>query len=114
MKIMNEPEAQAMGYATFGDVDTACIEVPDSEKGFVISARTSEGKRLTFAFLPYKEGGPPQCVDIVYHDSPKPKVEGYPTFDVLAFGKGPTAFDSRKSKIPVTVASILLDPHPED
>jgi hypothetical protein len=52
--------ARAAGFAYFNGDDHLCVDVPD--ESFTVSCRTSEGRRITFAFLPYKENGPPQAV----------------------------------------------------
>jgi hypothetical protein len=69
--------------------------VPDG--GFTITAKTTEGKRITFAFQPYKNGGPPQCVDIQYHDGEQGVTRNgdpWPVFDVIGFGGD--GFDTRR------------------
>jgi hypothetical protein len=93
--------AVAAGYAEFNRVPTLAVDVPDG--GFTISAKTSEGKRITFSFMPYRNGGPPQCVDVCYHDGgdePNVNKEITPHFDVIGFGGGPnrktgTLWDTR-------------------
>ena len=67
-------QAKADGYAEFNGYPHLCVDVPDG--GFTISAKTSEGKRVTFSFQPYRSGGPAQCVDICYHDSGKIRMNG--------------------------------------
>jgi hypothetical protein len=82
--------AEEEGYASFNKVPTLAVDVPDGT--FTISATTSEGKRITFSFLPYKDGGAPQCVDVCYHDGGKElncNSELHPTFDVIGFGSKP-------------------------
>jgi hypothetical protein len=54
-------DAKSAGYAVF-TATRRCGRHPDG--AFTISAKTSEGKRITFAFQPYRNGGPPQCVDV--------------------------------------------------
>ena len=70
---------------------TLAVDIPDG--GFTITAKTSEGKRITFAFQPYTNGGPPQCVDVCYHDGDKAlncNSEMLPVFDVIGFGSSPS------------------------
>ena len=42
------------------------IDVPDG--AFTITAKTSEGRRVTFCFLEKTYGGPPRFIDIQFHD----------------------------------------------
>lgn len=58
-------EAEAAGFASFNNNPHLCLEIPDGQ--FTISARTSTGRQVTFAFVPYKKDGPAQCVDITDH-----------------------------------------------
>jgi hypothetical protein len=94
-------DAEATGYATFNFNPTLCVDVPDGN--FTISAKTSDGRRITFAFLAYERGGAPQAVDIAYHDGDKElnvNKKLLPVFDVIGFGGGPgtagrSVFDTR-------------------
>jgi hypothetical protein len=101
---------EAAGYAHFNRVPHLCVDVPDG--GFTITAKTSEGKRVTFSFMPYKIGGPPQTVDVVYHDAGTiwPGATA-PTFEVAVLGKGPTLYASRAAgaQRPTLVAVLLED-----
>jgi hypothetical protein len=83
-------EAVADGYAEFNRNPHLAVDVPDG--GFTITCKTSEGKRVTFAFQPYTTGGPPQCVDVAYHDGEKAlncNRDMTPVFDVIGFGSTP-------------------------
>lgn len=86
-------QAENLGFATFNGVPHLCVDVPDG--GFTISAKTTQGKRVTFAFMPYEDDGAPQCVDIQYHDSGTRHDQG-PTFDFVAFGLRQPDIDTRK------------------
>jgi hypothetical protein len=82
----SEVTALAAGFASFNDVPHLCVQLPDGRH--TISVRTSDGKRITFAFLATAvAGGAADCVDIVYHDSgsSRPGSNGatVPTFDVI-------------------------------
>lgn len=80
--------AVADGYAGFNGNPHLAVDVPDG--GFTITAKTTEGKRITFAFQPYRTGGAPGCVDITYHDNGTVDRFGdrdLPTFNVLMFGR---------------------------
>jgi len=105
-------EATAQGFAEFNTCPHLCVNVPDST--FPISVKTSEGKRVTFSFLPYKTGGAPQCVDVCFHDNGTTSHrhgKDVPTFDVLAFGKGRDLFDSRKLEkgVKPAIVCVLMD-----
>jgi len=99
LPIMNAADAESIGFARFNDVPTLPIEVPDGN--FTISARTSDGRRLTFFFGEYRRGAPPSFVDIQYHDHGATIANANggrsPVFDMLTIGLGGAhAFDSRK------------------
>jgi hypothetical protein len=108
-KLYTKPEnAVAAGYAEFNRNPHLAVDVPDG--GFTITAKTTEGKRITFAFQPYKNGGAPQCVDIQYHDGEQGLTRNgdpWPVFNVLGFdaGKGFDTRDTRK----VGIACVLMD-----
>lgn len=114
MKTLSKEEAKQQGYATFNRGPHICIDVPDGQQ--TISVRTSNGKLVTFDFIPYKEGGPANCIDIVQHDTGTVTSNGgrndIPVQRVLCLGAGPTWFRSEAGK-PVTVVAILLDPFEE-
>jgi hypothetical protein len=61
-ELLSVNDAKKKGFATYNGCQHLCLEIPDGMT--TISARTSEGKKITFSFLPYKTDGPPQCVDI--------------------------------------------------
>jgi hypothetical protein len=82
----SEVIALAAGFASFNNVPHLCVQLPDGHQ--TISVRTSDGKRITFAFLATAAaGGAADWVDIVYHDSgstrPSPNGAAAPTFDVI-------------------------------
>ena len=90
LPFMRAADSEAIGFARFNDVPHKVIDVP--EGGFTISARTSDGNRVTLYFGPYETGGPPRFIDIQYHDrgSTIPDANGgrVPTFDSFAITKG--------------------------
>ncbi len=110
-------DATAQGFATFNEVPTLCVEIPDGNS--TVSFKLSDGRRLTVAFLPYADGGVPQCADICYHDNGTtgltPNKTRVPTFDVIAFGGGKTVVDTRTAG-PAARPSILtvLMPEPSE
>lgn len=109
MKTRTEDEAKAEGYATFNHCTHECIDVKDGISTY--SFRTSEGKRLTISFLPYTNGGPPQCTDIAYHDSGVDVMtksrEPMPAMHTILW-TGDREHDTRKTA-PVAFATILMD-----
>lgn len=62
--IMSQAEAVALGFAGFNDVPHKPIDVPDGE--YTITARPSDGRRVTFCFLPDRERSHAGYVDIQY------------------------------------------------
>ena len=112
---MTASDAEAIGFARFNDVPTLAVDIPDGN--FTISARTSDGRRITFFFGEYQRGAPPSSVDIQYHDngSAIPNANGgtSPTFDMLTIGRGGNhAYDSRlhPADDKPSIAVILLGP----
>jgi len=99
LPIMTAHDAESIGFARFNDVPTLPIEIPDGN--FTVSARTSDGRRITFFFGEYERGAPPSFVDIQYHDNATtiPNANGgtSPSFDMLTIGRGGhNAYDSRR------------------
>ena len=113
LPVMTAADATSIGFARFNDVPTLPIDVPDGN--FTISARTSDGRRITFFFGEYQRGAPPSLVDIQYHDQGAtiPNANGgrSPIFDMLTIGLGGRqAFDTRKlpDNDKPSIAVILL------
>src|SRR3546814_10910290 len=67
LPIMTSEDAEKIGFARFNRVPTLPIDIPDG--GFTISAKTSEGRRITFYFGPHRTGGPARFVDVQFHDA---------------------------------------------
>lgn len=114
LPIMTRADAESIGFAIFNHVPTLPIDIPDG--GFTISAKTSEGLRVTFYFGPYRTGGPPRFIDIQYQDSgmavPGGDVSPVPVFDMLTIAeKGIHRYDSRKADISEkpSIAVVLLE-----
>ena len=103
------------GYAEFNNVPHLAVDVPDG--GFTITAKTSEGKRITFSFMPYRDNGPPQCVDVQYHDNGTVHAKNgidIPDFNVLLFGETKARavmdqYDSRKQPFRPSIVCVLID-----
>jgi hypothetical protein len=114
-KICTAEEAVAYGYAEFNRNPHLCVDVPDGS--FTITAKTSEGKRITFSFLPYKHDGPAKCVDIQYHDSGHTHFKNgihIPEFDAVLFGETgkkhvPIQLDTRKQPHKPSIVCVLMD-----
>lgn len=118
LPIMTAADAESIGFARFNNVPTLPIDIPDGN--FTISAKTSDGRRITFFFGEYRRGAPASFVDIQFHDSPTsiPNADGgrSPTFDLLTIGLGGRhVFDSRKGAPDdkPSIAVILIG-EPED
>ena len=71
IKPTTRTQAKADGFAAFNNGPHLCIDVPD--RHFTITARTSSGKKITFAFVPYGDGDhcEASCIDIKQHDIDK-------------------------------------------
>ncbi|WP_231923292.1 hypothetical protein [Sphingobium cloacae] len=111
---MTSADAENVGFAIFNHVPTLPIDIPDG--GFTVSAKTSEGLRVTFYFGPYRTGGPPRCIDICYHDASMTVPDGggspVPVFDMFTIAEeGRHPYDSRKSDVSEkpSIAVVLLD-----
>lgn len=99
LPVMTAADAESIGFARFNDVPTLPIDIPDGN--FTISARTTDGRRITFFFGEYRRGMPPSFVDIQYHDHgatiPNANGDRSPVFDMLTIGLGGRqVFDSRQ------------------
>ncbi|MCJ2180175.1 hypothetical protein [Novosphingobium album (ex Hu et al. 2023)] len=90
LPVMTKADAVSIGFAGFNDVPHKPIDIPDGE--FTITAKTSDGRRVTFCFLPGKDYGPAEFVDIQYHDAgtaiPNTDGEHSPTFNAFGIGRG--------------------------
>lgn len=113
LPVMIAADAESIGFSRFNDVPTLPIDIPDGN--FTISARTSDGRRITFFFGEYRTGAPPSFVDIQYHDHGATIANANggrsPVFDMLTIGLGGRqVFDSRKSgdEDKPSIAVVLL------
>lgn len=118
LPVMTARDAESIGFARFNDVPTLPIDIPDGN--FTISARTSDGRRITFFFGEYERGAPPSFVDIQFHDAgmtvPAANGSPMPVFDMLTIARGGRQpYDSRKAELDAkpSIAVLLLD-HPKD
>jgi hypothetical protein len=105
-----EEEAQAAGYATFNHCTHYAIDVPDGIS--TVTLKTSEGKRLTIALLPYNHGAAPQCADISYHDSGVEVMtksrEPSPGMHAILW-TGEREHDTRRDAKPFAFLTVLMD-----
>ncbi|WP_458733085.1 hypothetical protein [Sphingobium xenophagum] len=112
LPIMTARDAESIGFARFNDVPTMPIDIPDGN--FTISARTSDGRRITFFFREYKRGAAPSFIDIQYDNGttiPNANGGASPSFDLFTIGRGGrNAYDSRRhpSEEKPSIAVILL------
>lgn len=110
MEILPANQAPLFDFAKFNGGPHLCVEVPDGH--FTITARTSEGKKITFAFCPYQDNGPPQCVDVQHHTSPKSVLNGSivcPVQKIICFTPGHNTFASNlNDTIPTTLVTVIL------
>jgi hypothetical protein len=91
------------GFAGYNNCTHLCVDVPDGF--FTISARLSDGRRVTFAFTPYEENAPSQAVDILYHDPNTYVLNGerkVPVQNVILFDRG------NKTMVPPTTTCTTL------
>ena len=114
LPVMTSTDAESIGFAIFNHVPTLPIDIPDG--GFTVSAKTSEGLRVTFYFGPSRTGGPPCFIDIQYHDSGMTVPDGggspAPVFEMFTIAeKGCHTYDSRESDVSEkpSIAVLLLD-----
>jgi hypothetical protein len=106
LPVMTRADAIAAGFAGYNDVPHKPIDVPDG--AFTITAKTSEGRRVTFCFLRSTYGGPPRFIDIQFHDRgttiPNADNGVSPTFNAFAITRGgsssPTVDRSTKRSSP--------------
>jgi len=90
LPVMTKADAEAVGFAGFNDVPHKVIDLPDGD--FTISAKTSDGRRVTFNFQPHSPDGAARFVDIQFHDRgttiPSANGDPMPTFNAFAITKG--------------------------
>ena len=90
LPIMTHADAVSLGFAGFNNVPHKCIDVPDG--AFTITARTSEGRRVTFCFMGKTYDGPARFCDIAFHDRgtaiPNADNGVSPTFNAFAITRG--------------------------
>lgn len=124
LPVMTRADAVSLGFAGFNDVPHKPIDIPDG--AFTLTAKTSEGRRVTFCFMGKTYDGPARFVDIQFHDRgstiPVPSGGVSPTFNAFAVtGGGRHVTDSRgldEGQKP-SILVLLMDeagdepPHPD-
>jgi hypothetical protein len=90
LPVMTRDDAVSIGFAGFNDVPHKPVEIPDG--AFTITAKTSEGRRITFSFMGKGYDGPARFVDIQFHDRgtviPNADNGVSPTFNAFAITRG--------------------------
>lgn len=66
LPVMTRADAVSLGFAGYNDVPHKPIDVPDG--AFTITAKTTEGRRVSFCFMGKSYDGPARFVDIQFHD----------------------------------------------
>ena len=103
--------AAKRGYGKFNNCPHLCIDVPDGMQ--TITCRTSDGEQVTFCFIPYRKGGPADCIDIYQHTSKVPAVgthinDGATAMNLRVFSGGSTLLADNDR--PVTLLCLVLKP----
>lgn len=105
----NNPPGLKPGFENFNSYPHLCVDVPNG--GFTISAKTEAGDRITFSFVPYRNGGPPRCVDVQTkfwgQDTTPNGEEDLPVQNIIVFGPGSDRFRSDPDR-PPTLATFVL------
>jgi len=107
--IEDRESAERHGFAVFNGGPHLTVDVPDGN--FTISARTSDGKRVTFAFCPYEKDAPASCVDVQVHQGQETIKNGdreLPIQRVICFTPGNSVFRSDSESKRVTLTTFLL------
>lgn len=110
-RFLSHDAAAKEGYATFNKVPHVCVDVPDHN--VTITCRTSDGRRVTFAFLQYQKDNPPQCVDIHYADGPKWKGSDgreREANNILLFSDGGKQKAEMSIGKPISIACLVMNP----
>ena len=108
-QVVKPGTAREIGFGSFNFGDHLCVDVPDGHS--TISVKLSDGRQITFAFVPYQEGGVPKCVDIRDLGDPigtaLTGTEHYRQ-NVIGFSGARNAFVSVDEKRPCTLLSLLF------
>lgn len=97
--------AQAYGFAKYNNGEHLCVQL-DENPHHTISVVTRFGKRITFAFLNWKdEDSHVECVDIQHH-SDRRNDGGVPLQRVCVRGQGPVLFVSGEEEATLTIIDL--------
>ncbi len=111
-KVLPAKKVVENGFAKFNGGPHLCVDVPDGH--YTISVKTSEGRKITFAFCPYEENGPAQCVDVQQHETGKSVMNGdreCAVQKVICFTPGRDTFRSSwADEKPTTLMTVILKP----
>ncbi len=107
---LSSANAESGGYALWNDCDHLCVDVPDGVS--TISCRLSNGRTMTFGFVPYELNGVPQCVDIrdlgdPLNDKMRTGSDQYRQ-NLIGFSGGGTAFRTSKLEKLTTLVTLLF------
>lgn len=108
-------DAEEQGFKTFNKrAIHLCVDIPDGWS--TVTCRLSNGKRVTFAFVPYEHEGVPQCVDVTAETGEVvmfKDAEGMIPLHIQApivFGKGPTYYRREKEQLPTLTTVMFHQP----
>lgn len=112
IKLLTPDEAKKNGFGQFNSGTHICVDLPDGKH--TISVRTSEGRLITFAFCPFGDNTPPQCVDIQHHTSGKTASNGasdFPVQQVTCWTPGQPVFVGKyDDPKPISLVVVNLQP----
>jgi len=99
--------AAEANFAVFNPGNHLCVKL-DEEKHQTISVITQFGKRITFAFMGWKnpQDGYVECVDIKHHHNGKTDKQGNPRQMVHVEGAGPTYYVTGEDEATLTVVDL--------
>ncbi|MDR6790503.1 hypothetical protein J2Y58_003886 [Sphingomonas sp. BE138] len=120
LPVMTMADAVSIGFAGFNDVPHKPIDLPDGP--FTITAKTSEGRRITFSFMGQTWDGPARFVDVQFHDRGTVIANSNngvsPTFNAFAITRGgrhitdsrPLGEDEKPSIVVVLMSRVGEEP----
>lgn len=113
-RVLTREAAKEAGFAIYNNAPHLAVEVPDGP--FTITARTSQGRHITFAFMSYEADSPPQCVDVLVHDDLAGTVKNgqqqLPVQQVIVFKVGNQLFRAGTGDGAVTTCLLLTVAEP--
>jgi hypothetical protein len=103
-------KVEKAGYAKFNNCPHLCVDIPDGHS--TITCRTVDGRRITFAFCPYHDRGPPQCVDVQAHQGQEIRRDEDVFYAQRLIGfrlGGGDTFRTDTAEVPTVLATVLID-----